>query len=525
MIKIAKQTKRSKTAKSKTTQTAELSYSDKVMKELCALSDWITSYGQDSNLQDISLSTLYTYLRNPYKNIKNIRNVSKYLSYKHGILRDVCNLFKYLPTLNYHLSWSSFDDTKKIKKYEKKVYNFLEQINVKQFVRDGLYEVCELGTIVLCLRKDKYIQFLDLDNLRINKIRNGKWVIEFDLSTIRQPGISTIDITQIIESLPDEITLQKYNLYKNKGEDYRFVELNNCEIISINSVRNYPYGFPYSMGAWASLIQKEIINRVERSISDRLIKQILLMIVGTMGGDKNSPGSPVPKELINFYFDQIKSLLIKKEQGTYNTSNGDISGIGLATLPEFIKLENVKTDVTVFTKDLYEKISNDIYSNLGVSPALIYGGGNETNFSSASMNNEKLFRYIFGVLEQFENVINIFISKLLPSNLDCKFYFEKSTFLDKDKMINRYKELYQFTGIVIPWLESLTNIPYHFTIGQKLYQDKVLKLDDILNPPQNPFTTSGDESQVGRPNDDNSTNPNTQKGKANDSNSIPSPSD
>ena len=135
--------KRGRPPKNKPTELTELSNNEKIINELCSLTDWVTSYGQDSSLQDVSLSTLYGYLRNPYKNIKNIRNTSKYLSNKSGLLRDVNNLFKYLPTLNYHLSWSSFDDVKKIEKYEKKIYNFLENINIKEFVRDGLYEVCE----------------------------------------------------------------------------------------------------------------------------------------------------------------------------------------------------------------------------------------------------------------------------------------------------------------------------------------------------------------------------------------------
>ena len=403
----------------------------------------------------------------------------------------------------------------------------MENINIKEFVRDGLYEVCELGTVVLCLRKDKYIQFLDLDNIRINRIKNGKWIVELDLSTISQLGMTTYDITQIIESLPDEVTLKKYNLYKNKGEDYRFVELNNCEIISINSTRNYPYGFPYSMGAWASLIQKDIINKVERSVSDRLIKQILILYVGTIGGDKTTSGSPVPKTVIEDYFSSLKNLLLKKEQNSLNTNNTDFTGTGLVSLPEFFKLEPLKVDTDLFTKDLYDKIFKDIYENLGISPSLISGIG-DANYSGASLNSEKIYRYIFGILEQFEKVINNFISNLLPSNLSCKFYFEKSTFLDRDKYIDNCKDLYLHTGLVTPWLESVMGNSYHFALGMKRYENEVLKLDEIFNPPLNFYNQSGNNdsgSNPGRKKTDDLSNPNTEKTRKNDSNSNPSPGD
>lgn len=523
-----KQTKSKQTnTKTKTTKppNTQQNTNDYIFSELCSLTDWITSYGSDSSLQDISLSDLYSYLRSPYINIKNIRNASKYLSYKHGILRDVCNLFKYLPTLNYHLSWSSFDNPQKIKKYEKKVYDFLETIKVKELVRDGLYETCELGTIVTCLRKQKYVQFLDLDDLRINRMKNGKWIVEYDLDKVKQPGLTTIDIKQLIEELPEEVTLAKYNRYRNKGQDYRFVELKNCDVIPINSVRNFPFGFPYSMGAWASLIQKEIINKVERSVSDRLIKQLLILSVGTIGGDKNNPGKPVPKDVITSYFDNLKNLLIKKQENTTSVDSGDTSGIGLATLPDFFKLENVKTDVTIFTKDLYDKINNDIFLNLGVSSTLLGGSMGGANYSGSQVNADKLFRYIFGILEQFEYAINSYISTFLPKDLDCKFYFERSTFINRDKMLDKYKELYNYTGIVVPWLEGLTGVPYHYIIGQKSYQDKVLGLDNILNPPQNPFNQPTNSGNPGRPEVDSGNNSETDRSKASGKNELPSPSD
>lgn len=426
-----------------------------------------------------------------------------------------------LPTLNFHLSWSSFENPKQIQKYEKKVYDFLDSINVKKLVRDGLYESGEIGTVVTCLRKGKYVQFLDLDDLRINKQVNGKWMVEFDLSTIRTNGMTTQDILAIIESLPDEVTVARYNEYRNKGESARFIELKNCHVLSIDGNRNFPFGLPISFGAWASLIQKEIINRVERSVSDRLIKQVLILYAGNIGGDKN--GKPAPKPLIEGYFKQVSDLILKKEQNNSNNSTTDISGTGVIALPDFFKLEALKVDVSMFTKDLYTKINNDIFMNLGVSSSLIYGGG-DSNYSSAQVNSEKFFRYIFTILEGFEDIINDYIKQLLPSNLSCKFFFEKTTVLDRETYVNQCKEFYLQTGVVIPWIESLYQVPYHYIIGMKQYQDKVLNLDEIIKPPLNAHTSSG-EQLAGRPTDNKSKNSNTGQSKKNNGNSLPSPSD
>lgn len=485
--------------------------------ELANMTDYITQYGSGSSLTDIKLADLYRYLQNPYSHIKDIQKSSKYLTNKNGIVKEVLRTFKSLPTLDYVLSWSLVDDEKKLKKYEKKVHDFLKEIDLKSFVRDGLYEVGEMGTIVTCLRNKKYVQFLELDDLRIMKQRNGKWVVEYDLRSIEGYKLVS-DKLAIIESLPDEVTIAKYNLYKNKGEDHRYVELNNCDVIPSDAHRNFPYGLPITIGSWGSILQKEIINRVERSVADRLIKQVLILSAGHLdkAGEK-----PAPKEVIQAYFKEVSSLMQKKE-GINQRNNNETSGTGTIALPHFLKLETLKVDTEMFKKELYDKIDNDIYSNLGISPALLWGGGSSGNFSAATLNSQKFFRYIFTLLEKFEALINRYIKQILPSNISCEFVFSKTTMLDKDKHIDQLEKLYMQTGISKFWIEALTGLPYENVISQAEYEKKILKTADILTPPANAYTQSGKDA--GRTPNENPTNKNTIKSKDSGGNSNPKPS-
>lgn len=486
------------------------------------MTDFITQYGSGASLTDIKLTDLYNYLRNPYKHIKQIRLASKYLTIKHGIIKDVLKTFKTLPTLNYHLVWSSFDDPKQIQKYEEDIFDFLDEINIKKSTRDGLYECGEMGTIVFCLRNEKYIQFLELDDLRINKQRNGKWVVEYDLASIKKnlpvPS-NTYDVVQVIESLPDEITNSAYKKFIDKGEGFRFVEIKNCDVIGLDNNRNTPYGLPLSLGAWSALIQKEIISRVERSQADQLTKQLLILYAGNIGGKDSN--KPAPKSLIEGYFKEVSKLIVKKEQQTPNGNSTDASGTGVIALPDFFKLDALKVDITMFTKDLYEKIKADIFMNLGVSEALVYGSG--ANYSSAQVNSEKFFRYIFSTLEEYESVINAYIKKKLPTGLRCKFFFDRSTLLDKDKQITQAKEFYTQTGIFAPWAESLLGVPYHYALGMARYEKEILKIHDIILPPLNAHTMSGNQSTGGRP--EGGTGDETNKSKTSGGNLSPSPSD
>lgn len=487
--------------------------------EVANLSDYFTQYGQGASLYDIKLKDLYRYLRNPHANIESIIKASKYLTNKHGLIKDILRSFKSLPTLNYHLNWSSFDDPKKIQKYEKRIYDFLENLNVKKMTRDGLFEVGEIGTIVPCLRDNKYIQFLDMDDLRINRMRNGKWVVEYDLKTLEQYGHTLQDKMRIIESLPNEVTARSLIEYKKNGESSRYVELSNCDVINIDGNRNFPYGLPLTFGAWTSLLQKEIINRVERSVADRLIKQVLILYAGEINAKSKDP-KPAPKGLIEGYFKQVSNLMQQKEGNSKHMDES--SGTGVIAMPDFMQLKALDVNTDMFTKDLYSKINNDIFMNLGVSSSLVYGGG-DSNYSSSSVNSGKFFRYIFTVLEDFERVINGYIKQLLPNNLSCKFYFDKTTILDQKEHIANCKEFYMQTGVVQPWAESLTGVPLHYVLGQAKYEKEVLKTQDVLYPPLNAHTSSG-KGEPGNPGDPNSQNENTNKTRSNGANNSPSPS-
>src|SRR5690625_1263772 len=278
----------------------------------------------------IRLEDLLSYLQNPHENLEQIRKTSIYLTNKHGVLKDVLRMIKTLPTLRYSLNWA-VEDTDDIEKYEKEVVKFLRDIEVVKFIRDGLYEVVLLGTVVPVLRSKKYIQFLELDEIKIEKMRNGKWVVEYDLSsldTIR----NTNDVKNKIDSLPDEDTLRRYlNFRDKKDESLQFVELKNCEVISLDALRNSPFGLPYTIGAWYAILQKELINQVEKSVSERLLTQILILKAGHFDKEGNNP---VTDDVVAPYFKGVEDVLRTKDM-TAKRNQNNVNSSGLIQIPYF----------------------------------------------------------------------------------------------------------------------------------------------------------------------------------------------
>jgi hypothetical protein len=510
----------------------EQEYDFSELLELSGIQDFISQYGSGAGLSDVSLRDIYDMLRNPYKSITKIQNTSRYFSNRFGVIKDVNEMFKTLPSLNFHLVWSSYDNPSKIAKYEKKIYELLDNCNIKKVVRDGLYEQAEIGTVVAVNRKNKFIQFLDLDKLRINKQVNGQWLVEVDLSTIVG---SVQDIKAQIETLPEDVTIGKLNLYRNKGDDYRFVPIKNARVLSIRGTRNKPFGLPLTLSAWGTLLHKTLIEQVEKSIADRKIKSLLVLYVNSIL-TQSEPYKPPHKDVIANYFKELSNLIKKKD----NTSKAsyDTVGTGILSLPSFFELKEVELNTDMFEKDLYDKLEKDLYANLGVSSALIYGGGTGSNYGVSQMNSEKFFRYIFTALEDWEYFINEVIKQFLPSDLDCKLFFDRTSIGDREADITAKKDLYMQTGIAIPWMESVLGVPYHYALGMKEYQDKILKIQDVMYPPQNAFTQSANGNSNGTSNTGNTSKTNGRpknnqkqdsesnvKAKGSNSNAIPSPSD
>ena len=460
-----------------------------------------------------TINDLKRYMQNPYAHLDKIREISVFLTNKHGILKDVLRMFKSMPTLKYRIGSGNNIVQEQNEKNSRIIQQFLKDIDVVEFVRDGMWEVAEQGTVVTCLRSGRYIQFLNIDDLRINRQKDGRWVVEYDLSKLNSLG--SIDIKKRIESLPDEVTLKSYNTFRKHNHDSnRFIELNNCHVVKMDGKRNMPYGLPLTMGAWTAILQKEIISNTERSVADRIIKQILVLEGGYYDDDKKSP---IKIGTLKRYFDEISKVMQSQEE---SGSKGSTSG-GVATLaiPHYISLDTLKIDTKLFEKELYDKVSNDIYENLGVSPALI--AGLEGNYASANANNEKFFSFIASTIEKFEKIINLYIEDLIGEHSGHEISFERATVLDKKEEVNRNKEFYLQTGNPQPWIESLYGSGSFMPIlEQTKYMKEKLDISNVFFPPQNAYTSSGKDNEK-----DNSGNDNTIKSKTNDGNSTPSPSD
>jgi hypothetical protein len=516
---ITEQKKRGRPPKNKEAESPS-SLFDQSAYELSAFSDVVTQFLSGAGLIDINIKDLLLWLKNPPKYRKQLIQLSKYYYNKDGVVTDVYDLFNVLPVLNYSVLWQNMD-TRAFKNYKKTVDGFLKSIKVKKLVRDTIFSVIQEGTCVWYNRDNKYIQFLNNDEIKIDYMVNGKWQVFYDLQYLDQykTAFSVATAQSLIDAAPDEITMEKYLQYKKDSSKYRYVplDMNKTQVFKLRGARNEPYGIPYCIPALASIIHRDLLEKTEKALADRIINQIIIQKISPLTGADGKSSLPVPKETVNLYHNNLKNLLQKK----YDSQSSDNASTAPLTVPSIVSIEELKISMTTFPAEVWERIDRDIFKKLGYSVSLNSGGGNGQSFGSATINVEKIYAIIFYLLEDIENAINEYLDILVPSgNFNPQIKFSRATILDKETGFNQAESLYlKGRGSLKHYVES-AGYDFDHWLAQVKYENDILKLDETLPIHGTSYTQSGD-GKGGRPQDKNSKNDSTNKSKGNNGNSNP----
>jgi hypothetical protein len=493
---------------------------DQSFYELASFAEWIQSFSSGAGLVDVSIKDLLTWLKNPPRYRKQLIKLSKYYYNKEGIVTDVYDLFNVLPILSYSILWENMQQ-KSFNSKKKTIDTFLNSIKVDRLTRDTIFTVIQEGTCVWYNRKNKYIQFLDNEQIRIEYMVDGKWQVLFDLSYFDSFKLKD-GLEQQINAAPDEVTIGIYNAYK-KDSSKRYVPLDikKTQVFKLRGSRNEPFGIPYCIPALSSIIHKDLLEKTEKALADRITNQIIVQKIGNLIGQDGKTSLPVPKELVQQYHNNLKSLLQKK----YDSASTDNASTAPLTVPSFVEIQELEINMTTFPKEIWERIDSDIYKKLGYSQSLNSGGGNGQSFGSSTINVEKIYSIIFYLVKDVEEALNEYMSFLVPSgNFNPKIKFSRATILDKETGFKQAESLYlKGRGSLKHYVES-AGYDFDHWLAQVKYENEVLKLDEILPIHITSYTQSGDNSG-GRPSNSNPTNDNTAKSQGNGSNDNPSPSD
>lgn len=498
--------------------------SEALKRELSQYSDYVQDFNEGVIPTEIStLSTtvtvekIKTYLSNPEKNIDELSNLMMYYFISNGDIYQLYTIFRSLPSLNYKIK--AFDNT--YQKYEahlSEINKYIVLSKYKELARDLISQASLDGGVVAMWcgqKKNPYLYiFEDMRYVFPRYRKNGDWSCVFDLAYLDEMQ-SEEERLNMLANLSPYITEGMYNQYKDNTQDKekRYIELPIERTSYIRGSdylrRNQRIATPLGTQALLDINHKETLKNLEKSISNRVIKNIGILTIGSDEKDKS-------------YLDidptTRRKLVAGVGKALKQNASTDTSQIPLATLPEFMKLDFQKVDgLDALKPEKFETITSDIAKDTGAGSGIITGDG--SNYAGAKINLQMLYKRISIILEQIDDVFNKLIKIILPKSVANNFYFE----FDKQEEISVEKQmdiLMQLTSqgySAKPVVDLMTNVTWDDYIETSRYDIEKLKLREWLMPPLSSYTQSSDSSSS----DSDANNENTQKSNQNGSNETP----
>lgn len=476
-------------------------------------------------LKDVDEKTLQKYLANPDTYKEELEKYAIYQYISNGDIFQLFDLTRVLPNLNYKIK--TLKTKGKSDKYSLDIRRCLKDINHKELTRDILSQTISAGTLVGVWvgkedSRDKSNPYLmifdDLEYFFPARRKNGKWTVWADLSYFNL--ISNFDEKiDTLMNLHPYITVEDYENYLKKGEEYRYIEFPIERSVCIRTHtlrRNQRFGIPWNTQAIFDIKHKEKLRNLEKVASNKVMNAVSVLTLGIDGGE--STYKKLGEKLTKSIFESVKKGLMENKEG-------EASVVGL---PEFAKLEYPSQKTDLLDPDKMEGVTVDINNSTGISRTLTTGTGG--NYASAKLNLDILFNRIGELLEMIEcEVYNKLITIILPNSVNKDYYleYEKTYPLSNTEKANMYFKLSSSGYSLRPLLELLGQ-DFDEYIENTLYEIETLKLREKVIPPLTSYTMSGNgesgsssSKTNNEKNSEESDNDQTINSNENDGNSLP----
>ena len=466
----------------------------------------------------VSKTDLDKWLQEPIRYNKQLRNLSMYWYGLKGMIARTYELYKNIHSLDSSLKISNPLKENKAESLAK-IAKFDKGINRKSLIRDIIFQTVAEGTCIGYIHgmaSNRYVQLLNLNYYIPKKIVNGFWQVEVDLlkfttgysESLKEYPIDYVfnakDLSPKSELLdqPDEVQ-RAYNRLETTGsitERHYLLNIDKTFVIKIMSKQGERLGRPAGTPAFADIIHKELIRDAEIALIDRVINMMLIVKMGEQGKEGFKPNKELRRELAT----EVRKAL----------QNQTLKGLKTIGIPYWAEVEALKTDLSLFDKEKYENVDNDISVALGISG--LFGGSRDSSYSGGQLMVNLFVTNVYSILEQIEeNVFNYQYNLLAPeATITIKREFNRNLVLDEKTKIEIIKGLVDKGGAIKPLLDAI-GVDFETYIDQVKYEKEEVEINEVFEPFQTSFTMSNEDG--GRPPTDDS-------GDNDESNNTPRPS-
>lgn len=458
----------------------------------------------------ITDETIEAWFSAPEENYQNLINYMMYMYISDGFVHQLYTLFKSLPKLNYRirtLEEKGQGNKEKLMLCDRALHN----VRYKVLARDIIGQLCATGTLI-CIwlgnKKSPYLYIFDNNDYVFTPFRrNGEWQAVIDLSWLE--SMQDAERERMYETFKEIKLKAAYEKYSSDGnEESRYLELpqEKTSVLKFDTVlRNQRVGFPLGIQSLFDINHKKELRRLETNIINKIIKSIAVLTIGDKDHDYTLIGENMKRKIIS----SVKSAIANAE----NTKK-----VPTTILPNYASLQFPSpngTDVFKDGADKFAEVNNSIRFALGLAEE-------GSNYQSSKLKLELLYNRIDVILEDmqqvFQKLFHIILSKKDAENYIFEFVtgVPLATKDELDTYIKLHAEGMSYKSII----DMLPSLNYMEAINDTVRENNDLDFRETLVPPKTSSTLSKEDSEKGRPTEENPLNEETIKSQESGGNLI-----
>lgn len=420
------------------------------------------------------------YLKDPARYFSQIVEISRFLERNSMLYKKILMYIASLPLYYYDLSpdvsWDSDVVSSNTIGSFKKVAKYMNNFDLKKEFTQVVYSTIRDGMYVgytYTSDESSFFMPLDINYCRVyGKNSDGQIISYFDATffDIRENNI----FVKGDSGVWDDVFVEGYNLYKEKGSDYRWFRLPPEKTLTlINNVDDDPFApLPLFAPLFVSimdLIDQELIiaSRTELNNYKLLINKIPLI-----NNTEEPDDFAISDDFFKAFNEQISEILPELVASVCSPMDVEVV--------DFTK-QNTAKDID----DLSSSVNN-FFNNAGVSQ-IVVAGGESTNSVGLKHAIQNDIANAWILMNKTESWINFFIK----SNISDGYVFEwhRITWYNEDEYINRQRDIACVGGSAMRLLTATGLTP--FNAYNKIVFEDAINLKNRLQPLNTSYTISG----------------------------------
>lgn len=436
------------------------------------------------------------------RNLPLIREISNYFYNTNGIYSKVCDYFAYLYRYDWYITPEIKDESEK--SFEKALIDFnnilgyLDNSHVKKVCGDIASEVVKNGAYygyISPSRDGLVLQQLPINYCRTRFNIGDMPVIEFDMRFFDENFRDVNYRMKILRMFPKEFQ-KGYVLYKQgklePDTEYYPLGRRDSHLVNTNTQLNWRPGYWYTLEPGSAV--KFCFNNGDQPLFINAIPAIL-DLDAAQDLDRRKQMQQLLKIVIQkLPFDKNGDLIfdVDEARDIHNNAVDMLQhAIGVDVLTTFadVQVEDMADSNTTTTSDDLERVERTVYNSLGVSKNLFNTDSN-LSLEKSILQDESTMRVL---LLQFNSFFDK-ITQQLGSNkkkYNYRFYMLETTQYNYQNLAKMYKDQVQMGySKMLPQIamgHSQSSI-----IHTAFFENKVLKLSEIMIPPLMSSTLNAD---------------------------------